>query len=109
MYVRPAPQLTAMLEPQPTEQGQGLNLHPQWILVRFVSTVLQWELPAQLSHSQMTLADREGNRIFFVFFFLGPHLQHMEVPRLGVKSELQLPAYTTASNVGSKLHLRLQF
>ena len=27
---------------------------------------------------------------------LGPHLQHMEVPRLGVKSELQLPAYTTA-------------
>ena len=31
---------------------------------------------------------------FFVFF--GPHLQHMEVPRLGVESELQLPAYTTA-------------
>ena len=22
------------------------------------------------------------------FFFLGPHMQHMEVPRLGVKSEL---------------------
>ena len=30
-------------------------------------------------------------------FFGGPHLQHMEVPRLGVKSELQLPAYTTAT------------
>ena len=30
-------------------------------------------------------------------FFLGPHLQHMEVPRLGVESELQLPAYTTAT------------
>ena len=30
-------------------------------------------------------------------FFLGPHLQHMEVPRLGVKLELQLPAYTTAT------------
>ena len=29
-------------------------------------------------------------------FFGGPHLQHMEVPRLGVESELQLPAYTTA-------------
>ena len=27
-------------------------------------------------------------------FFLGSHLQHMEVPRLGVESELQLPAYT---------------
>ena len=31
------------------------------------------------------------------FFFLGPHLWHMEVPRLGVQSELQLPAYTTAT------------
>ena len=29
-------------------------------------------------------------------FFLWPHLQHMEVPWLGVKSELQLQAYTTA-------------
>ena len=36
--------------------------------------------------------------LFFVwlFCFLGPHLQHMEVPRLGVKLELQLPAYATA-------------
>ena len=36
-----------------------------------------------------------GNRYFF--FFLGLHLQHMEVPRLQVKSELQLPAYTRAT------------
>ena len=34
--------------------------------------------------------------IFFFFFFLGLHSQHVELPRLGVKSELQLPAYTTA-------------
>ena len=27
---------------------------------------------------------------FFSFFLLGPHLQHMEVPRLGVQLELQL-------------------
>ena len=33
----------------------------------------------------------------FVFVFLGPHLRHTEVPRLGVKSELQLLAYTTAT------------
>ena len=33
---------------------------------------------------------------FFFFFYLGLHLQHMEVPRLGVESEIQLPAYTTA-------------
>ena len=31
------------------------------------------------------------------FFFSGPHLRHMEVPRLGVKSELQLQAYTIAT------------
>ena len=29
--------------------------------------------------------------------FLGPPSQHMVVPRLGVQSELQLPAYTTAT------------
>ena len=35
---------------------------------------------------------------FFVFLpFLGPLLRHMKVPRLGVQSELQPPAYTTAT------------
>ena len=31
------------------------------------------------------------------FVFLGPHPRRMEVPRLGVESELQLLAYTTAT------------
>ena len=37
--------------------------------------------------------------LFFIlcFYFLGLHLWQMEVPRLGVKSELQLPAYITAT------------
>ena len=35
--------------------------------------------------------------IGFVFVFLGPHMQHMEVPRLGIELELQLLAYTTAT------------
>ena len=38
-----------------------------------------------------------GFFLFFVFAFLGPHLQHMEVLRLGVESELQLLAYATAT------------
>ena len=43
---------------------------------------------------------------FVIFFALRPHLLHMEVPRLRVTSELQLPAYTTAhSNTASKPHL----
>ena len=32
------------------------------------------------------------------FFFLQPHLQHMEVPRPAVKWELQLQAYATATS-----------
>ena len=35
------------------------------------------------------------HKIILFYFFLGPHLQHMEVPRRGAISELQLPAYTT--------------
>ena len=33
--------------------------------------------------------------LFFLFFFLQPHLQHMAVPRLRAESELRLLAYTT--------------
>ena len=43
------------------------------------------------------------NLFFFFFFFKG--LQHMEVPRLGVKSELQLPAYTTATATRDPSHV----
>ena len=65
---------------------------------------------------QSTLVDKEENKtdsimfnyfqlllfisfLFFPFFFLvflGLHLQHMEVPSLGIESGLQLPAYGTA-------------
>ena len=33
----------------------------------------------------------------FLFKILGPHLWHVEVPRLGVESELQLLAYAIAT------------
>ena len=35
--------------------------------------------------------------LLICFCFLGPYLQHTEVPGLGVKSELQLPAYAIAT------------
>ena len=50
----------------------------------------------------------------YLFFFLWPHLQHMEVPGLGVESELQLqptpqllamPDPHTEQGQGSNLHL----
>ena len=40
-----------------------------------------------------------------LFCFLGPHLQHMEVLRLGVQSELQLPPYTTVTATQDPSHI----
>ena len=44
--------------------------------------------------------------INFFLVSLGPHLWHMEVPGLGVKFELQLPAYNTATTMPdvSRIH-----
>ena len=35
--------------------------------------------------------------IYLFSFFLEPHLQNTEVPRLGFKEEIKLPAYATAT------------
>ena len=51
------------------------------------------------------LAWERPNAMGVALYFLEPHLWHMEVPRLRVESELQLPACTTAhSNAGSLTH-----
>ena len=49
-----------------------------------------------LSLSEYIFLNRAQSPLFF-FSFLGPHLQPMEVPGLGVKLELQLLAYPTAT------------
>ena len=38
-----------------------------------------------------------GQRVLFLFFFSGQLPRHVEVPRLGVESELQFLAYATAT------------
>ena len=43
--------------------------------------------------------------LFIYFAFLGLHLRHMEVPGPGVKSELQLPAYTIATEMWDLSHI----
>ena len=62
--------------------------------------ILHSRVPSSYSLCTMPL-HMKNLRIIFSFFLplllLGPHLQHMEVPRLGVKSELQLPAYVIAT------------
>ena len=56
--------------------------------------------PVQLPPgSKLASATTKATAVTFficLFVFLGPHPWHMEILRLGVKSELQLPAYTTA-------------
>ena len=42
---------------------------------------------------------------FFFFFFLGSNPRHMEVPRLGVQLERQLPAYATATATRDPSHI----
>ena len=46
-----------------------------------------------------------SNNIEHLFVFLGPHLQHMEVPSLEIELELQLPAYTTATAMPDPSHV----
>ena len=43
--------------------------------------------------------------VFMFFAFLGPRQWHMEVPRLGVESDLQLPDYTTATATPDLSHI----
>ena len=38
-----------------------------------------------------------GDKFFFFLVFLGPHVPHVEVPRLEAQLELQPPAYATAT------------
>ena len=42
---------------------------------------------------------------FCLVLFFWPHLQHMEVPRLGVKSELQRQAYAIATEMLNLSHI----
>ena len=51
------------------------------------------------------MAELEENPHLLFFFFLGLHLLHVEVPMLGVKSELQLPTYTTATAILDPSHI----
>ena len=60
-------------------------------------------MPVQLQSPCLSyISGFQWEQFFFFFFlgfwsFLGPHLWHMEVPRLGVQSELQPPDYTRAT------------
>ena len=46
-----------------------------------------------------------GGKTEFLFFFFRANLWHMEVPRLGVESKLELLAYTTATATQDLSHI----
>ena len=46
-----------------------------------------------------------GSFFFFFFPFLGRHLHHMEVPRIGAELQLQLLTYTTATTTQDPSHI----
>ena len=67
-------------------RGRGLRTHRN-------EAQVAWHL---LSGVQLLLPSKQLPCLFF-FFLLVPHLQHMEVPRLWVESELPLMAFAIAT------------
>ena len=57
-----------------------LNLLPEWSLT--------WMTKNRIKVYVWSRFTKYFSFLFFFFVFLGPHLQYMEVPRLGVESEL---------------------
>ena len=100
----------------------GLTCEPDLVWKGFspapllLEGVLHLSLPHQKLSKDVEIVMQCGNHvdcvyerlfIFFIFVFLsflGLHPQHMELPRLGVESELQMPAYATAMQDLSCLH-----
>ena len=67
-----------------------------------------WKFPGQRSNPHHTSDPNrccDNTRFFFSFVFLGPHSQHMEVPRLGVESEPKSLAYATATATRDPSHV----
>ena len=62
--------------------------------------ILKQKIKHCYNYPNLTIMMSTANVLFslslFFFFFFWPNPQHMEIPRLGVESELQLPVYTTA-------------
>ena len=91
--------------------GQGTEPKPQlWPTPQVQQQILQSTVPHQGSNSLLSSdlgwcsqilnplwhSRNSWKPSIYIFFFLWPHLQHMKVLRLGVESELQLPAHITA-------------
>ena len=77
--------------PQTLKHKEHLTLHNLLDRDTFLFKIVNW-LQCQMSYAHPFFLS-----FFFFFFFLWQHSWHMEVFRLGVLSELQLLAFTTAT------------
>ena len=81
-----------------------------WIFfaLDWVFTEYSWlynVLPSGIIYQTIPLVYGFNDSVFLPFFFSGLHSRNKEAPRLGMKSGLQLPAYSHSSE-GSGPHLR---
>ena len=94
--------------------GGSLASHLAYLLQLERKELLRWNLH-ELKSGPTGRKQREGllaptlcpDLSWHLFFclFLGLHPWHMEIPRLGVESELQLPAYATAMAMWDPDHI----
>ena len=57
------------------------------------------------AHDRWQMCCKILSFFFFFLYFLGPHLWHMEVPRLEVSSEMQPLAYARATATQDLSHI----
>ena len=102
---------TAQLRPKNNNKNEELNLdlscyycNQHHAFKKYIYYILLYVLLLYIIYLHNT-----HYKIYYIYLYciyLGPHLWHMDVPRLGVESELHLLACTSATgNRGLELHL----
>ena len=77
-----------------------------WWILKSVGSLGKLSNPQLVSEVLRWLSSLCSFAFFFCLLsFLGPHPQHVEVPRLGVKLELQLLAYARATSMPDPSHI----
>ena len=82
-----------------TDQKKKKKGFIEIVLIYKVTIISAVQQRVSVTHVRMFILFQilSPNRFFFSFFFLGPQVRHVEVPKLGVELELQLPACITAT------------
>ena len=71
----------------------------QCLWTHSIGLIMQWGLNKWASKRVKGKTYSQTFSFFFFFVLLGLHWWHVEVPRVGAESELQLPAYTTTTAI----------